>query len=359
MDASAPKRLTVDWSGKRAEIEFDGGRVLSSVLSGAAAERQDEIGRSDYDPRTGEVTISFAWDERAVLDVGPDKEDGMPVVYLDQNHWVMLARLQWSPVKVKVNEHREAYERILDLARRRSISLPISSAHAFETARKDGRQRRELATTMLQLSRGRQMRSPLKIRREEILRSLAHFGSVPIGESRPPFTLDPDALFGSTEWPGDKSLLGDLQARLTWSSALAAMMTEDKREDDPDARAKGANWAAIYQEIGLAIAQAGGSREQKRDSAHAALIAENANDFASAAAMLGLNATAWHRWLIDSRAQMAAMPATGRVAEVTAQRLANPTHRWRVNDLSDIYYLASAAGYSPITCLRRRRPRTT
>jgi hypothetical protein len=94
------------------------------------------------------------------------------VVYLDQNHWIMLARQQWAPEKVPA-PHRDGYERLTMLARERAIVLPLSAAHAFETARRDGRQRRELATTMLQFSRGWQMRSPLKVRREELLCAVA------------------------------------------------------------------------------------------------------------------------------------------------------------------------------------------
>ena len=95
----------------------------------------------------------------ATFEIGPTESPGVPVVYLDQNHWIMLARQQWSPEKVP-EPHREGYARLTALARERAIVLPLSAAHAFETARKDGHQRRELATTMLQLSRGWQMRSP-------------------------------------------------------------------------------------------------------------------------------------------------------------------------------------------------------
>jgi hypothetical protein len=133
------------------------------------------------------------------------------------------------------------------LARERAIVLPLSAAHAFESARKDARQRRELATTMLQLSRGWQMRSPLKVRREELLCNVADFraGATEF-QQRPVFTLDPDALFSTSDYAEKDSPEADLHARLTWGPALAETLIEDEREDDEVARAKGERWATLY-----------------------------------------------------------------------------------------------------------------
>jgi len=40
------------------------------------------------------------------------------------------------------------------------------------------------------------------------------------------------------------------------------------------------------------------------------------------------------------------MSANGRIQEVIHQRIRNPQHRWHDHDLSDVYFLASAAGYA-------------
>lgn len=40
------------------------------------------------------------------------------------------------------------------------------------------------------------------------------------------------------------------------------------------------------------------------------------------------------------------MPAIARVQQITYRRLSNPQYPWRVNDLSDMHYLACAAGYA-------------
>jgi hypothetical protein len=40
------------------------------------------------------------------------------------------------------------------------------------------------------------------------------------------------------------------------------------------------------------------------------------------------------------------MPAISRVQQITFRRLSNAQYPWRVNDLSDMHFLSSAAGYA-------------
>jgi len=92
-----------------------------------------------------------------------------PVVYLDQNHWIELARTQVGSTRIS-REKAAACRRLIDLADRRKIILPISGAHlVVETAKTDGRQRADLARVMLSLSSGWQMRSPLWVRHQELI----------------------------------------------------------------------------------------------------------------------------------------------------------------------------------------------
>jgi hypothetical protein len=250
------------------------------------------------------------------------------------------------PQAHKLTAHREGYERLMGLARDRAITLPLSSAHAFETARKDGRQRRELATTMLQLSRGWQMRNPLKVRREELVCAIAGLRTDASIRPRPVFTLDPDALFHASDYQGHPSPDRDLHARLTWASAIAETMIEDEREDDEDARAKAERWASMYAAIGVGLGESKAKREEKRAAARAAILADFTNDLAGAAAAAGLDSQAWENWLENSEDSIATMPAIGRIQEITAQRLSNQQYPWRPNDLSDMHFLSCAAGYA-------------
>jgi hypothetical protein len=344
MDApSEPVRLTVDRSRKRLEVEFVCGRVVSKPLTGTGAEHEGQIARTDFDPASGELVVAFDWGDAVVLQLEP-RPDPAPVVYLDQNHWVKLAQLERSPHKVEA--YREAYERLTELARSSAVALPLSSAHSFETAKKDGRQRRELAITMLRLSRGLQMRNPLKVKREEILAALSALRPGAAFVPRPVFTLDPEALFSSNDWLGEQTADRELHSRLTWATALAEVFVEDERVDDPLAREKAERWVSTYKEIGERLGSEDASREQKRAAATAATIADFSGDLAEAAAVLRLDAATWKDWLRGSEANIAAMPATGRVAEITAARLADANYPWHPHDLSDMHFLATAAGYA-------------
>jgi hypothetical protein len=349
MDAASgrtPTRLGLDHEGKFAEVELASGLVLASPLSGRAATHEGEIARSDYSPERGEQVITFRSGERATFEIGPSRSAGVPVVYLDQNKWVMLARLQWSPDKVP-EDQREDYARLTTLAHERAIILPLSSAHAFETARKDGRQRRQLATTMLQLSRGWQMRSPLKVRREELLNSLSEScEGAPEFRRRPVFTLDPDALFSTSDHAEDKSPREDLKTRTTWASALAEVMIEDEREDDQVARSKAERWADLHAEVASRLAEAEASPEEKWASARMAILADLTDEMAAAAATARLDREAWDEWLAGTEAHFASMPAISRVQQITHRRLSNAQYPWRVNDLSDMHFLSCAAGYA-------------
>lgn len=341
-----PTRLAVDHEGKWAEVELPSSIVVASALSGRAAEHDGDVGRSDYDTESRKATITFRWGESVIFDIGPIEHPNVPVVYLDQNHWVMLACQQWSPEKVPAS-HRDGYARLTKLARERTIVLPLSGAHAVETARTDRRWRRDLATTMLQLSRGWQIRGTLKVRREELICALAGFrwGTKSL-QPRPVFTLDPKALFATSGYAGESSPEADLRARLTWASALVEVLIEDEREDNDDARAKAECWATTYATIGTRLGESNASREEKRAVAWTAVLADFKDDLAGAAMAVGLDRRNLEDWMEDSQDAFAAMPAIGRIHEITHRRLSNPQHPWRVNDLSDMHFLACAAGYA-------------
>jgi hypothetical protein len=98
------------------------------------------------------------------FDIGfAGRQSVAPVVYLDQNHWIDLARASTGSPRLPASK-RQACERMIDLARDQRILLPLSAGHVVETAKKGGRQRVDVASTMVTLSRGWQMRSPLHIR---------------------------------------------------------------------------------------------------------------------------------------------------------------------------------------------------
>jgi hypothetical protein len=138
----------------------------------------------------------------------------------------------------------------------------------------------------------------------------------------------------------------ELRARLTWGPALAETLIEDEREDDEVARAKGERWATLYGGIATRMAAANPSPEAKWATARMALMMDLTNELATAAATAGLDRGAWEEWLGEFEDNFASMPAIARVQQITHRRLSNPQYPWRVNDLSDMHFHASAGGYA-------------
>ncbi|MGE0067687.1 MAG: hypothetical protein AB7T48_10100 [Solirubrobacterales bacterium] len=106
-----PTRFAVDFGIKTAEIELASGLILATPLSESAAAHSGDVARTDYDLAAGEQTVTFPWGATATFEIGPVEAPRAPVVYLDQNHWVELARQQWSPEKVPA-PHRDGYARL-------------------------------------------------------------------------------------------------------------------------------------------------------------------------------------------------------------------------------------------------------
>src|SRR4051812_17730407 len=106
-----PTRYGVNFASQTAEVELASGLVIASPLS-ESAQHVGDVGRTDYAVADREQTITFHWGESATFEIGPVERPGAPVVYLDQNHWVELARQQWSPEKVPA-PHRDGYARLL------------------------------------------------------------------------------------------------------------------------------------------------------------------------------------------------------------------------------------------------------
>lgn len=69
-----------------------------------------------------------------------------PIVYLDQCHWITLARAQFARHKIPSSDELAAADFILKTVRDGRIRLPLSGAHMIETAKAgDGPRRHQLA----------------------------------------------------------------------------------------------------------------------------------------------------------------------------------------------------------------------
>lgn len=96
---------------------------------------------------------------------------GRPVLYLDQNHWSTIAAVRHGHRQVREGE-RDAALRLTATVEAEALLLPVSAGHLIETTALHGEPRVALAETVLALGRGSQMRNPLHVRVEEIVRAV-------------------------------------------------------------------------------------------------------------------------------------------------------------------------------------------
>lgn len=145
----------IDFDARAVRLQFLNGRVIEEPMT-----RELPPGfsvrwsRMDLDRRALLLTI----DDGQTLEVdigvaGQAVPAAVPVVYLDQLHWISLAQQLWAPERVRQSE-REAAEKLIALARQQRILLPVAGAHLTEMAPVAGRRRRDLAATILGLCRG-------------------------------------------------------------------------------------------------------------------------------------------------------------------------------------------------------------
>lgn len=333
------------------------GRLESVVKVGTA------FRRSDYRPENRELTIELNWGPSISIEIGA--EDGSdlipedrPIVYLDQLHWVAIARSLWAPGKL-ARRDRSVCARFVQLARAKEIILPLSTAHVVETARCDGRWRRDLATTMLDLSRGWLMRDPLEVRQRELMVSMT---GATIGSTLPParswvFTLEPDAIF-SKEWATDHrsdrssdlpSSARELVRRLSSISALAEVLLEDEIEDSVDGKRMSSSWASGHQKLAKYMRDHRTPREHARINAKAFLLGDLKQELVDAAQISGTSSERFDNWIHDfSEGATDPMPSLDRLNEITFLRLRNADDQWERNDLNDMHFLSCAAGYADL-----------
>ncbi len=345
------RSLAIDYERRLIGVELaDGQRASAALRSGASA---DFIARASYDVQADELTLAFRDGEGLTLEVGGRGSlAGGPVVYLDQNHWISLAQHRYAPGKVR-SEEREACAALSALAARGDVILPLSGAHAVETARSDGRWRHDLAMTMLGLSHGWQMLSPLKVRTLELARDMS---GIPAAheERTDVFTLEPEALFATqpSREPDDATDLPrparELARRLTWASTFAETLLEDEIADEQHGPELADKWAQVHGELAEFMRSRRMPREHVRLNAHACVLADLQPDIARAVSAAGITHSELDRWLYGMRTDMRRMPYIGRVEELVYHRLRNAAAAWERNDLNDVHFLCCAAGYADV-----------
>ncbi|MEU8011162.1 hypothetical protein [Micromonospora parva] len=277
-----------------------------------------------------------------------------PVVYLDQNHWIDLARVIVNP-PVDPNDREISCLRLIELARSRDIILPLSGGHVVEIAKKGGRQRLDVARVMVELSRGWQMRSPLYVRAAELARMFSPDAGG--GALMDVFTLAPWALWDDpyrrsqrrSRAPELPPEVRGVSERISWIESFIHVLLDTDPEVSVAGLEMAGKWASSFQELAQHIRSNPKARVYARDLTRTRFITDMSNDVAAAAAGGGLTPEQFSEWLRDeAETAFSSLPELGRIREVLHLRLMNADDKWHRNDLNDVLFLCCAAGYADV-----------
>ncbi len=309
--------------------------------------------RSRFDFASDTLSFTVASGNVLIVEVGvagaaDGPPTGRPVVYLDQLHWVSLAKQRHVPEKLN-EATASAATTLIQLAEAQRIVLPLSAGHLTEMAHLEGRWREHLGLTLMALSRGWQMRNPVAVRKAEFLRTLR--GESP--RTLAVFTLQPEVLFAASK-PSEPAIdlpppFDDLLPRLTWASALYAAVLDDEAVEVREGHEAAERWAAGFPSLAHYMREHKTSAEHARISTRARLMADLGDETALAAQRAGLSPEQYSLWLGNELPdRLREMPYVGRLHEVLYHRLRNADDKWERNDLIDMNFLSCAAGYADI-----------
>ncbi|MDQ3825090.1 MAG: hypothetical protein M3325_04840, partial [Actinomycetota bacterium] len=165
------------------------------------------LSRLYYSPAAGSLLSVTRADDDIFFEMpkqgGITQLAGRLVVYLDQNQWSVVAKARHDPARVG-DKDREAARQLAELVQQQKIILPASAGHHYETTKKyDTGTRYHLGLTILQLSRGWQMRDPLQVRRNELYNVFRYrYADGTAVRDSPVFTLNPNVIHGP--WRDEK-----------------------------------------------------------------------------------------------------------------------------------------------------------
>jgi hypothetical protein len=275
------------------------------------------------------------------------------VVHLDQRDWSKLAAARHGGRPIGRREANAA-EELFELVDAGKIILPISAAHFVESDRLVGPNRVSLASTLLELSRGWQMRHPVNIGRDELAAALGLGQDVQTGGV---YTLAPNAAFVRFPAPNadyPEPLRSVMPAVIAVSGTYDAVIDASPAKDEGAEDAQAA-WVEDHEELVALFEADGASRNEIRRAAIGRQLVAAAEHLMRESNLDPRNVGAWlpATWLANVERHFATMPYLSRVSQVHFARLRNRS-AWHPNDLLDIHNLSAAAGYAHIVVGEKR-----
>ncbi|WP_019073829.1 hypothetical protein [Streptomyces hokutonensis] len=356
--------ITMDRAAECTIFTRSDGKEARFPLDPSPFEDTSVLARLDFTPAYGALLATTLSGDQVLFEM-PLQEAGDQlarrlVVYLDQNQWSMLSNADRGAEKSSEMD-RVAARKLKEWVNQRQIVLPASAGHYFETGKTFSTDKRYgLGLTILQYSRGWQMRDPLQVRRNELHDAFCHRMDRPDRvHSAPVFTLDADALYAPTRWTGvermptpQNRLAFQTKALLTASVSIDAILDTQQVEDGPDT-----GWIAASQRFSDWLDELDQDSQQKRRAIDIHLVKDLQQELAEEAAAADVPKELFRQWGFKGWVRaIGEAPAVGLFREMLQSRHLNKGTTWRRNDLTDMVYLSCAAGYADfVVCEKHMR----
>ena len=350
----------------------DDGVLAIRTRDGAVHGYPAPAGLNAFSPRidfaefaVGKRELSIATDRGDLiqLDVGTYRNlsprRNRLVVYLDQNHMSSLSKALRAPRRLRNEKEWKAALTLIRWAGSGEIIVPFSAAHMAETGAWPNEEARyHLATTILSVSRGWQLRDPLQQRHDELVSLLTESidRATPIPDA---VTLSPNAALASRLQPRlarDANIdanptIRHLYQSMVWLNvSVAVMLDEDSIPTSP-----AMDWVERVQVFTDRLqAEPARTKANRRKAAAAFMFADESTELARAAVDAGLapsELSGWGResWLLNDRGR----PGVSVFRSAMIDKILSG-HKWEPNDLTDLIYLSTAVGYCDFVAGDRR-----
>lgn len=342
--------LMMDWAAGTMEL-FRSDQKSTVVPLPQVPRRTDPIQRVWWAPEHRAALVETTDGQEIAVELPiegvVDQLASRKVVYLDQNHWSTLARSLNSPSRVASAELQAAHH-LTHLVDTCQIVLPLSVGHLTETAKwTNDVERKQLAVTMLRLSRGWQVRDPLHVRRTELLIGLRDLG--PASASRQfVFTLEPNAIYSDSlpmeQPPFD---LPKPWAMATRSLLHLSVITSVMLDDASIPMGEPSGWVERLQRFTDWLAAEAEAVDLRHGRTNTLFFDDVMTELAKAANEASVSPEQLSEWVhTRSDDAFAAMPALGLYRESLREKLYDPATRWEANDLQDLMQMTVAAAYA-------------
>ncbi|MFC7219619.1 hypothetical protein ACFQLX_15810 [Streptomyces polyrhachis] len=340
------------------------GKEARFPLDPSPFEQTSVVARLDFTPAFSTLLATTLSGDQVLFELPlegvADQLAGRLVMYLDQNQWSLLSNADHgAPKSGKANQ--AAARRLREWVDQHRIVLPASAGHYYETGKRFSTDKRyDLGLTILQYSRGWQMRDPLQVRRNELHDTFCYQLDRPDRvRSAPVFTLTPDALYSPTRstateirFATQNHLDFQTKALLTASVSIDIMLDTQRIEEGLDT-----GWTAASQHFSDWLDGLDQDSQQKRRAIDIHLVKDLQRELAEEAAAADVSKELFQQWGFKGWVRaIGGSPTLGLFREMLHSRHLNRGTTWRPNDLTDMMYLSCAAGYANfVVCEKHMR----